>query len=110
MFFAGDALNKIPKKTKVKKKIERRGGQFVCGVCKKSFNHHGNCARHFEVHLGNTTCQICKAVLASKEMLSYHMVKHAGIIRCEKCNQTFSEHRNLQAHKLKAKCRRNGLK
>jgi transposase-like protein len=96
-----------------KKKIIRCGQRFVCGVCKKSFSQGGSCARHYEVHLGNTTCQICKAVLASTEMLRNHMVKHAGSIRCEKCNSTFAEHRQLQKHKLMSSClkaKRNRLK
>jgi len=114
MLFAGGLLNtplltKVPKKTAAKIKIERRGQRFVCGVCKKSFSQRRNCARHCEVHLGNTTCPICKTVLASKEMLTNHMLKHAGKIRCEKCNSTFAGHRKLQRHKLGLKCRRNGL-
>ncbi|XP_073444467.1 uncharacterized protein [Dendrobates tinctorius] len=80
---------------------ERSKNTYICPVCKRGFNNHGNLVRHRETHKGKKmTCTKCGADFCNKTDLSAHVRTHKtrGSLYCSECDKIFASNSHLIIH------------
>ncbi|XP_053694156.1 zinc finger protein 14 homolog [Sabethes cyaneus] len=101
-----DESKQVDKKEakRVVKSVTNENGEYVCGVCSKTFavqktflNH---VKRHEHVNKGSFKCEICHKAFGTKERLARHNIVHQQNLRCELCGHECRNGFEMRAHRI----------
>ncbi|XP_059487844.1 zinc finger and BTB domain-containing protein 14-like isoform X39 [Neocloeon triangulifer] len=79
-------------------KLAKKGCQYKCTMCDKTYAVAANLRAHQDWHFGKTTCAICSRTFKSTIILSRHMLSHLGETKCNLCNQVFGCVQSMKRH------------
>lgn len=94
---AGDMLENVPLRDRLRNKAKRRESTFACKECGKQFDNKPELQQHLHDSHDKYDCKVCEELFDTQE----EAVKHESTphnIPCPECKDVFPTHGSLQTH------------